>query len=116
MMKDQRRRFWILAGFTCLALGLSWIVFTSGEGASRLRMASVPVLPVDGRFVTATQQGTFMYLYFQTEKGVRIFQLDVGQIQGLGDEVEVRTIMDVTTAPAEALQRQPRGGTRRSVY
>jgi len=65
--------------------------------APRLQNIDVPVLPVDGRFVTATQDSRYMYLYYQTEGGLRIFQLDVSRIQSLGNQVHLVGIMNVRT-------------------
>jgi len=106
---DPRKPWkWFAVG-TVLLLGVAGLLWRSQVlAAPRLHNIQAPPLPVDGRFVTATQEGRFMYLYFQTQEGVRVLQLDVSRIQSLGDEVHLVGVMDLTAASPPGPARPPR--------
>jgi len=117
-MSYRQRWRWCVAGMVfVLGVGGIWLK-SQGVAAPRLQKIQVPSLPVDGRFVTATQEGRFMYLFYQTQRGVRVFQLDISRIQSLGDEVHLVGIMDLASeSPPGRIPGSPSGqvpGSRRS--
>ena len=113
-MSHRRSKRWCVAGVALLLAVAGILMRSQSLAAPRLQSIRVPPLPVDGRFVTATQEGRFMYLYYQTQRGVRVFQLDISRIQSLGDEVQLVGIMDLATvSPQEAPQSSPRSPRRR---
>lgn len=84
-----------LAMIAAVGLGMAGMRWTHTQAAEGPRFLKLPAVRPGGRFVSATQDNQYLYLYYQTDSGVRILQYDVSKIQGLGDDMPLLRVIDV---------------------